>query len=199
MQINAMTPGSVAGMRASQRLLAGAMGHGFWCHGANRCSRYLCLRGHPATQNQSSARREAAEPVPVRRQSGAGGQHASYGGFTGQYQGLEALYAKYQSKGLVILDFPSNDFGKQEPGTNQEIADFCSNTYAVQFPMFTKTAVSDSGRNALFAELAQTTGTTPKWNFYKHLIDCHGKVVDSYSSFTSPNSHSLIADIEQAL
>ncbi|MDR3369537.1 MAG: glutathione peroxidase [Rhodoferax sp.] len=124
---------------------------------------------------------------------------ASYCGFTGQYEGLEALYAKYQSKGLVILGFPSNDFGKQEPGTNKEIADFCYNTYAVKFPMFAKSVVSGSGRNALFAELAQATGTTPKWNFYKYLIGRNGKVIDSYSSLTSPSSHSLIADIEQAL
>ncbi|HEY8905509.1 MAG TPA: glutathione peroxidase [Rhodoferax sp.] len=124
---------------------------------------------------------------------------ASYCGFTGQYEGLEALYAKYQPKGLVILGFPSNDFGKQEPGSNKEIADFCYNTYAVKFPMFAKSVVSGSERNALFAELAQATGTSPKWNFYKYLIDRHGKVVDSYSSLTSPSSHSLIADIEHAL
>jgi glutathione peroxidase len=124
---------------------------------------------------------------------------ASYCGFTGQYEGLEALYAKYQSKGLVILGFPSNDFGKQEPGSNKEIADFCFNTYAVKFPMFAKSVVSGSERNALFAELAQATGTSPKWNFYKYLIDRYGKVVDSYSSQTSPSSHSLISDIERAL
>lgn len=124
---------------------------------------------------------------------------ASYCGFTGQYEGLEALYAKYQPKGLVILGFPSNDFGKQEPGTNKEIADFCYNTYAVKFPMFAKSVVSGSERNALFAELAQATGTAPKWNFYKYLIDRHGKVLDSYNSTTGPTSRSLIADIERAL
>jgi len=124
---------------------------------------------------------------------------ASYCGFTGQYEGLEALYAKYQAKGLVVLGFPSNDFGKQEPGNNKEIADFCFNTYGVKFPMFSKSVVSGAGRNPLFAELAQATGTTPKWNFYKYLIDRNGKVVDSYSSITGPTSRSLIADIERAL
>ncbi len=124
---------------------------------------------------------------------------ASYCGFTGQYEGLEAIYAKYQPKGLVILGFPSNDFGNQEPGTNKQIADFCFNTYAVKFPMFAKSVVSGAGRNPLFAELAQATGTTPKWNFYKYLIDRNGKIIDSYSSFTSPSSRSLISDIESLL
>jgi len=124
---------------------------------------------------------------------------ASYCGFTGQYEGLEALYAKYQAKGLVVLGFPSNDFGKQEPGNNKEIADFCFNTYGVKFPMFSKSVVSGAGRNPLFAELAQATGTAPKWNFYKYLIDRNGKVVDSYSSITGPTSRGLIADIERAL
>ncbi len=124
---------------------------------------------------------------------------ASYCGFTGQYEGLEALYAKYQSKGLVVLGFPSNDFGKQEPGSNKEIADFCFNTYAVKFPMFAKSVVSGPNRSALYAQLAQATGTTPKWNFYKYLIDRSGKVVDSYSSMTSPQGKGLVADIEKLL
>ena len=124
---------------------------------------------------------------------------ASFCGFTNQYEGLEALYAKYQSKGLVVLGFPSNDFGQQEPGNNKEIADFCFNTYAVKFPMFAKSVVSGPQRSALYAQLAQATGTTPKWNFYKYLIDRSGKVVDSYSSMTTPQSKSLVADIEKLL
>lgn len=124
---------------------------------------------------------------------------ASYCGFTGQYEGLEALYAKYQSKGLVILGFPSNDFGKQEPGSNKEIADFCFNTYAVKFPMFAKSVVSGAQQNPLFVQLAQATGTSPKWNFYKYLIDRNGKVIDSYSSMTSPSSRSLVGDVERLL
>jgi len=124
---------------------------------------------------------------------------ASYCGFTSQYEGLEALYGKYKDKGLVVLGFPSNDFGKQEPGTNKEIADFCFNTYAVKFPMFSKTVVSGPNRTALYAQLAKETGTTPKWNFYKYLIDRNGRVVDSYNSLTKPLSKSLVGDIEKLL
>jgi len=124
---------------------------------------------------------------------------ASFCGFTGQYEGLEALYAKYQPKGLVVLGFPSNDFGQQEPGSNKDIADFCFNTYAVKFPMFAKSVVSGPSRSALYAALARATGTTPKWNFYKYLIDRQGKVVEGYSSMTSPQSKSLLADIEKLL
>lgn len=124
---------------------------------------------------------------------------ASFCGFTDQYEGLEALYAKYKDKGLVVLGFPSNDFGKQEPGTNKEIAEFCFNTYAVKFPMFSKTVVSGPERNALFAQLVKETGTTPKWNFYKYLIDRNGRVVQSYNSLTKPQSKSLVGDIEKLL
>lgn len=124
---------------------------------------------------------------------------ASFCGFTEQYEGLEALYAKYKDKGLVVLGFPSNDFGKQEPGSDKEIADFCYNTYAVKFPMFSKTVVSGPNRTMLYAQLAKETGTTPKWNFYKYLIDRNGKVVDSYNSMTKPQSKTLVADIEKLL
>ncbi|MEN9466610.1 MAG: hypothetical protein RL081_611 [Pseudomonadota bacterium] len=124
---------------------------------------------------------------------------ASYCGFTGQYEGLEALYAKYKDKGLVVLGFPSNDFGQQEPGNDKEIADFCFNTYAVKFPMFSKTVVSGARRNALYAQLAKESGTAPKWNFYKYLIDRNGRVVDSYNSMTAPLSKSLVGDIEKLL
>lgn len=104
---------------------------------------------------------------------------ASYCGFTSQYDGLEKLYAKYKDRGLVVLGFPSNDFGQQEPGSNKEIAEFCKNTYDVKFPMFAKTSVSGANPNPLFKMLIAKTGTTPKWNFYKYLIDRNGKVVDS--------------------
>lgn len=124
---------------------------------------------------------------------------ASFCGFTGQYEGLEALYAKYKDRGLVVLGFPSNDFGQQEPGSNREIADFCTNTYAVKFPMFAKSVVSGAQPNALFAQLIAATGTTPKWNFYKYLIDRNGRVVASYSSLTNPKSKDLIRDIERLL
>jgi glutathione peroxidase len=124
---------------------------------------------------------------------------ASYCGFTKQYEGLEKLYARLQDKGLVILGFPSNDFGKQEPGSSKEIADFCFNTYGVKFPMFAKSSVSGKDINPLYAELVKATGTTPKWNFYKYLIDRQGKVVAAYSSMTTPDDKKLLSDIDKAL
>ena len=124
---------------------------------------------------------------------------ASFCGFTNQYEGLEKLYAKYADKGFVVLGFPSNDFGKQEPGSAKEIADFCYNTYGVKFPMFAKSSVQGKNVNPLYAELIKATGTTPKWNFYKYLIDRNGKVVDSYISVTTPENKTLVDAIEKAL
>jgi glutathione peroxidase len=124
---------------------------------------------------------------------------ASYCGFTHQYEGLEALHAKYNPKGLVVLGFPSNDFGKQEPGSSKEIADFCYNTYGVKFPMFAKSSVTGANANPLHVVLAKATGKMPKWNFHKYLIDRNGKIVGSYSSSTEPNDKTLVADIEKAL
>lgn len=124
---------------------------------------------------------------------------ASFCGFTNQYEGLEALHAKYQSKGLVVLGFPSNDFGKQEPGSSKEIADFCFNTYGVKFPMFAKTVVSGSGKNALYAALGKATGKSPTWNFHKYLIDRNGAVVTSYGSDAEPGGKVLTSAIEKAL
>ena len=123
---------------------------------------------------------------------------ASYCGFTSQYEGLEALYAKYSSKGLVVLGFPSNDF-EQEPGDGKQIADFCYNTYGVKFPMFAKSSVVGRGANPLYVNLSKLSGTTPKWNFYKYLIDRNGNVVDSYSSLTAPDDKALLKQIEKAL
>ena len=124
---------------------------------------------------------------------------ASFCGFTSQYEGLEKLYAKYKDRGLVVLGFPSNDFGQQEPGSNKDIADFCKNTYDVKFPMFAKSSVSGSNPNPLFKMLIAKTGTTPKWNFYKYLIDRNGNVVDSFGSMTKPASSSITSEIEKLL
>jgi glutathione peroxidase len=124
---------------------------------------------------------------------------ASFCGFTGQYEGLEALYAKYQRRGLVVLGFPSNDFGKQEPGSSKEIADFCFNTYGVKFPMFAKTVVAGDARNPFYAALFKASGQAPKWNFHKYLLDRNGKVLGSYASELTPDNATLLAAIEQAL
>lgn len=124
---------------------------------------------------------------------------ASYCGFTSQYQGLEALHAKYEKSGLVVLGFPSNDFGRQEPGTSKEIADFCYNTFGVKFPMLGKSVVSGAAKNGLYAALEKATGKTPQWNFHKFLIDRNGKALASFASTVEPDNAGLVAAVEKAL
>jgi glutathione peroxidase len=124
---------------------------------------------------------------------------ASYCGFTKQYEGLEKLYAKYGGRGLVILGFPSNDFGKQEPGNAKEIADLCFNTYGVKFPMFAKSVVTGPDANPLHASLTKATGQAPKWNFTKYLIGRDGKVLEHFPSKVTPEDPALVGKVEQAL
>jgi glutathione peroxidase len=123
---------------------------------------------------------------------------ASFCGFTPQYKGLEALYAKYKDQGLVVLGFPSNDFS-QEPDSNSKIADFCENTFGVKFPMFVKTTVRGNEAIPLFKQLADQTGTTPKWNFYKYVISRDGQRVRSFSSMTGPQDKSFVQEVEKQL
>jgi glutathione peroxidase len=123
---------------------------------------------------------------------------ASYCGFTKQYEGLEKLYAKYGSRGLVVLGFPSNDF-RQEDADAKKIAELCYNTYGVKFPMFSTTVVSGNAANPLYATLAKTTGNQPKWNFNKYLIDRSGKVLDYFPSKVTPEDPELVGKIERAL
>jgi len=124
---------------------------------------------------------------------------ASYCGFTHQYEGLEKLYARYEKQGLVVLGFPSNDFGQQEPGSAKQIADLCFNTYAVRFPMFSKTVVKGPARNAFYADLAKATGVVPSWNFHKYLIDRDGQVVANFASQVEPLSPAVVKAIDRAL
>ena len=125
---------------------------------------------------------------------------ASFCGFTGQYAPLEKLYKQYKDRGLVVLGFPSNDFGKQEPGTAKEIADFCVNTYGVEFPMTAKTTVSGKDAHPIYKALAASSkGDTPSWNFHKYLIARDGKTVVSYSTITSPDSAKVVKQIETLL
>ena len=124
---------------------------------------------------------------------------ASYCGFTSQYDDLEKVFAKYKDQGFVVLGFPTNDFGKQEPGNNKEIAEFCHNTYGVKFPMFAKTTLSGPDVNPLFKSLIEKTGTKPRWNFYKYIIDRQGNVVDSFSSMASPSNKKITSLIEKLL
>ena len=124
---------------------------------------------------------------------------ASKCAFTGQYEGLEALYDKYRERGLVVLGFPSNDFGQQEPGTEQQIQDFCRLTYSVKFPMYAKTHVRKGRADPLFTDLAEAAGRYPKWNFHKYLLDRHGRMVDNFLSITSPDSRTITKAIEKLL
>ena len=123
---------------------------------------------------------------------------ASFCGFTSQYEGLEALYAKYKDKGLVVLGFPSNDFS-QETGSNKDIAAFCENTFGVKFPMFAKTSVAGKDASPLFKQLAEQTGTAPRWNFYKYVIARNGTTAVSFNSMASPSSGALVREIEKQL
>ncbi|WP_395059385.1 glutathione peroxidase [Polaromonas sp.] len=123
---------------------------------------------------------------------------ASFCGFTAQYKGLEALHAKYRDKGLVVLGFPSNDFS-QETGSNKEIADFCENTFGVKFPMFTKSSVSGKTANPLFKQLAEWTGSAPRWNFHKYLISRDGQEVSSFATSVDPGNSAFLRDIEKKL
>ena len=121
---------------------------------------------------------------------------ASQCGYTPQYEGLEALYKKYRDRGFVVLGFPTNDFGGQEPGSNKEIAAFCVNQYAIDFPMFGKTELK---KNPLYTDLAKATGAAPRWNFHKYLIDRTGTQVQSYDTRVDPNDKKLLAEIERLL
>ncbi len=123
---------------------------------------------------------------------------ASFCGFTPQYKGLEALHARYKDRGLVVLGFPSNDFS-QESGSNKEIADFCESTFGVKFPMFTKTVVSGKDASPFFKQLAEKSGTAPRWNFYKYIIARDGSSVASFNSLTTPTSEKFVSEIERQL
>jgi glutathione peroxidase len=124
---------------------------------------------------------------------------ASKCGFTPQYAGLEKLYLNYQDKGFFILGFPSNDFLHQEPGTPQEIAAFCTNTYHVTFPMFEKVVVSKRDGQAPVYQFLTTGFPAPSWNFCKYLIDKNGKVLQEFPSKVTPESKDLTDAIDAAL
>jgi glutathione peroxidase len=127
---------------------------------------------------------------------------ASKCGNTPQYEGLEALYEKYQDQGFAVLGFPSNDFGGQEPGSNAEIAKFCRSTYGVKFPMFGKIQVKGDDAHPLYQQitgLPEPIGGPVKWNFQKYLVDRNGQVVARFSPFTQPDDAKLIARIEALL
>ncbi len=129
---------------------------------------------------------------------------ASRCGFTGQYEGLQDLYTEYKDRDFVILGFPSNDFMSQEPGTNEEIAQFCKVNYGVTFPMFAKIKVKGSDRHPLYAFLTSKE-TNPEfsgkisWNFNKFLISREGRIVNRFGSRTAPGDKELVSAIEAEL
>ena len=121
---------------------------------------------------------------------------ASQCGYTPQYDGLEALYRKYRERGLVVLGFPMNDFGGQEPGSNKDISQFCVNEYAIDFPMFAKTQLK---ANPLYLDLVRASGQAPRWNFHKYLVDRRGSRVQSFGTRVEPNDAKLVNAIERLL
>ncbi len=124
---------------------------------------------------------------------------ASECGFTPQYTGLEKLYEDYKDKGFVLLGFPSNDFGAQEPGDAKQIRSFCSTKFHVTFPMFEKVQTkSGPGQSPVYSLLASAKGE-PKWNFHKYLIGKDGQVIAAFPSKVTPESPELHVAIDQAL
>jgi glutathione peroxidase len=128
---------------------------------------------------------------------------ASECGFTSQYAGLQEVFEKYKAKGLVVLAFPSNDFGAQEPGTDQEIAKFCDLRFKVKFPLFSKIAVKGKDQAPIYQHLiAQSPvekGKDVSWNFEKFLVNQKGEVVGRFKSKVEPTSQELISAIESQL
>jgi glutathione peroxidase len=127
---------------------------------------------------------------------------ASKCGYTPQYKSLEALYQKYKDKGLVVLGFPCNQFGGQEPGTNEEIKEFCTSKYGVTFPLFDKIEVNGDKRHSLYVALAGKDSPFPgdiKWNFTKFLVGRDGKVLKRFESRAAPDSAEITEAVEAAL
>ena len=126
---------------------------------------------------------------------------ASQCGFTNQYEDMQKIWEKYQSKGIVILGVPSNDFGKQEPGSNQDIKNFCEAKFGISFPMTEKVSVKGEKVHPFYqwAKKNYGNGAVPKWNFHKILIDRNGKVAQTFSSMTNPSSKKFIEAIENLI
>jgi glutathione peroxidase len=129
---------------------------------------------------------------------------ASRCGFTPQYAGLESLYEKYKDRGLVVVGFPANNFGGQEPGTNEEIKTFCSTKYNVSFPMYSKVSVKGGDKVPLYKYLTSSeanpaTGGEIQWNFTKFLVDRKGKVIARFESKVTPDSSDVVSAVEKAL
>ena len=123
---------------------------------------------------------------------------ASKCGLTPQFEGLQQIYSENRDRGFTVLGFPANDFMEQEPGTGDEIAEFCQKNYGVEFPMFAKTSVIGEQANSLFSELAAQS-EQPEWNFAKYLIDRDGKLITKFPAPTDPADEEILAAIDSAL
>jgi glutathione peroxidase len=128
---------------------------------------------------------------------------ASRCGYTPQYSALESLYEKYKDQGFVIVGFPANNFGAQEPGTNEEIKTFCSRKYNVTFPMYGKVSVKGDDQTPLYQYLTKQTGPSIagdiKWNFTKFLVDRNGNVVERFESAITPDAKEVVSAVEKQL
>ena len=126
---------------------------------------------------------------------------ASQCGYTNQYEDMQQVWEKYQSKGIVILGIPSNDFGKQEPGSNQDIKNFCEAKFGISFPMTEKVSVKGSEAHPFYIWAQKNYGKSaiPKWNFHKIIIDKNGKVAETFSSITNPTSKKFTKTLENLI
>ena len=126
---------------------------------------------------------------------------ASQCGFTNQYEDMQKIWDKYQDKGVVILGVTSNDFGKQEPGSSEEIKNFCEAKFAITFPMTEKVSVKGENMHPFYIWARENHGKSaiPKWNFHKIIINRHGKIEDTFSSITNPSSKKFITTLEKTL
>ena len=126
---------------------------------------------------------------------------ASQCGFTKQYEDMQNIWEKYQSKGIVMLGIPSNDFGKQEPGTSEEIKNFCEAKFGITFPMTEKVSVKGPGSHPFYIWARENHGKSaiPKWNFHKIIVGRNGKIDDTFASITNPSSKKFIEAIEKSL
>ena len=126
---------------------------------------------------------------------------ASQCGFTKQYDDMQNIWEKYQSKGVVILGIPSNDFGKQEPGSSKEIKNFCESKFGITFPMTEKVSVKGSEAHPFYIWAKENHGKSaiPKWNFHKIIIDRNGKIAETFSSITNPSSKKFIEVLDRLI
>lgn len=162
----------------------------------------VAVAGGPGTLHDLEARNLEGEPVPLSRYRGKVllvVNTASQCGFTPQYEGLEALYRKYSARGFVVLGFPSNEFGGQEPGSPEEIRQFCTTRFDVTFPMFGKVSVKPGPDQSPVYRFLTSGGQVPSWNFCKFLVAADGRVLRYYPSLTAPDSQALQKAIEEAL